>query len=141
MLRDANIMMTAEVLFGVFAALFATVGGSVNCGHTVCYGSGAYCCENDLQECCWQHFPVYTFWWFWSIWFWVIFFGVLICVCIRRRRRLLSAPRYVIVEGQQSYGTVQASYQRAAYDQGFNPAMSAPAYQEKPPEYSAVVNH
>ncbi|WAQ96553.1 hypothetical protein MAR_029243 [Mya arenaria] len=91
---------------------------------------------------------LYTLTGFWFIWFWVVFFIIScsICICIRRRRQAYAQPRYVIVDNQQTYGTVAPpGYQ---YNSGYNvtanvptqnavPA-SAPAYQEKPPDYETV---
>ncbi|XP_052791068.1 uncharacterized protein LOC128225086 [Mya arenaria] len=134
------------VLFLV--SVLTTVKGYTQCGRTSCYGSGAYCCSYDSSECCWDTISVYSYWWFWFIWFWVVFFIIScsICICIRRRRQAYAQPRYVIVDNQQTYGTVAPpGYQ---YNSGYNvtanvptqnavPA-SAPAYQEKPPDYETV---
>ncbi|XP_053386301.1 WW domain binding protein 1-like [Mercenaria mercenaria] len=125
----------------------ATVEGYITCGSdtdlpTQCYGSGAYCCGLYNDECCWD--SVYSFWWFWFIWLMVMVFIIscAICVCIRRRRRYVANPRYVIVDGTQaSYGSIPQVYGYPPAGAGNQPTgpPTAPAYQEKPPEYSAVV--
>lgn len=103
---------------------------------TTCYGDGAYCCGDDLDLCCYHEY-FYSFWWFWFIWFWVILLIVSCSIWIcRRRRQRMAMPQYVIVEPQQTYGTVHSSTVYPSARPTGPP--SAPAYQppQKPPPYS-----
>lgn len=131
-----SVLYSCAIFLGIL--LDTVAQAAIVCGdtefQTTCYGDGAYCCGMDLDLCCYHDY-FYSFWWFWFIWFWVILLIVSCSIWIcRRRRQRLAMPQYVIVEPQQTYGTVSSTSVYTSTGQAVPP--TAPAYQQKPPPYS-----